>query len=264
MNPPPVPAFAAIATAAPVRRASSWMNGTVRDPVGEKIGQIEDLVVDESTGQIAAAVLSFGGFLGIGEKRFAIPLSRFTRSADDTCFVAKLTQSSLERAPSFAPGSWPKFDHGYIATVQDYFRDNDRSSTAPAAGIGPLGKEELDPERLHARGLERVSKVMGAAVVGVDGVEIGHLDDLAIEDGTHRIRYAVLSFGGFLGLGDKLFAIPWSSLGHSESDGNSRWVLDVAKARLELAPGFDKNSWPDFADRRWGAQVHSYYGQQPW
>ncbi len=75
---------------------------------------------------------------------------------------------------------------------------------------------------------------------------------------TGEVCYAVLSFGGFLGLGDKLFAVPWQSL--KLDTANKRFTLDVNKEKLESAPGFDKDNWPDMADSSWQNTVHSYYG----
>ena len=75
---------------------------------------------------------------------------------------------------------------------------------------------------------------------------------------TGRVSYAVLSFGGFLGMGDKLFAVPWNAL--TLDTVNKRFVLNVGKARLESAPGFDKDNWPDMADPVWEDGIHSYYG----
>ena len=73
-----------------------------------------------------------------------------------------------------------------------------------------------------------------------------------------RISYAVLSSGGFLGMGDRLFAIPWSAL--TLDTTNKRFVLDVDVKRLKAAPGFDKDHWPDMADPLWASGVQSYYG----
>ena len=71
----------------------------------------------------------------------------------------------------------------------------------------------------------------------------------------------VLSFGGFLGMGEKLFAVPWSALVLDTK--NKRFVLDVDKERLENAPGFDANDWPDMANDAWEKTVNDYYGTQP-
>jgi hypothetical protein len=76
------------------------------------------------------------------------------------------------------------------------------------------------------------------------------------------VAYAVLSFGGFLGMGEKLFAVPWSAL--TLDTVNKRFVLDASKERLESAPGFDKDHWPDMADTTWAKEVHDYYGVTPY
>ena len=76
-----------------------------------------------------------------------------------------------------------------------------------------------------------------------------------------RVSYAVLSFGSFMGIGGKLFAVPWEAL--QLDTKNKRFVLDVDKERLKAAPGFDKDEWPDMANATWSQGIHSYYGTQP-
>ncbi|MHB8565071.1 MAG: PRC-barrel domain-containing protein, partial [Acidiferrobacteraceae bacterium] len=73
---------------------------------------------------------------------------------------------------------------------------------------------------------------------------------------------AVLSFGSFLGMGEKLFAVPWSAL--TLDTKNKRFVLNVEKDRLKQASGFDKNQWPNMADQSWAKAIHSYYGTKPY
>ena len=77
-----------------------------------------------------------------------------------------------------------------------------------------------------------------------------------------RIAYAVLSFGGFLGMGDKLFAIPWGALAVDTSE--EQFILDIDRKVLEGAPGFDKAHWPNMADRAWGEELCTYYGAKPY
>jgi sporulation protein YlmC with PRC-barrel domain len=113
----------------------------------------------------------------------------------------------------------------------------------------------------HEKGTPRVLSahtLCGDAVVNGRGENLGKLEELMIDLEGGRVAYAVLSFGGFLGLGSKLFAVPFESL---EVDGeNKRFVLDVPREKLEEAPGFDKDDWPDFADRSFGTKVYGYYG----
>jgi len=77
-----------------------------------------------------------------------------------------------------------------------------------------------------------------------------------------RVAYAVLSFGGVLGMGNKLFAVPWSLLGVDED--KKCFVLNVDKTKLEKAPGFDKSNWPDMAETAWRSEVFRYYGATPY
>ena len=74
--------------------------------------------------------------------------------------------------------------------------------------------------------------------------------------------YAVLSFGGFLGMGDKLFAIPFEALKFDTV--NEKIILDVDKEILENAPGFDKDNWPDITEHSWLVDVYNYYGYRPY
>jgi len=106
------------------------------------------------------------------------------------------------------------------------------------------------------------STVVGDKVRNLGGEDLGKIEDIMLDVNESRIAYAVLSFGGFLGMGDKLFAIPWEAL--SVDTEEKCFVLDVPKARLEDAPGFDKDNWPNMADRSWGSEIHAHYGRQPY
>lgn len=107
-----------------------------------------------------------------------------------------------------------------------------------------------------------VSTLEGTTVINKAGENLGKIEDFMVDLATGRIAYAVLSFGGFLGIGNKLFAIPINAL---KLDLNKEsFILNVDKERLENAPGFDSSNWPDMADPEWGSKVHSYYGVQPY
>jgi sporulation protein YlmC with PRC-barrel domain len=102
---------------------------------------------------------------------------------------------------------------------------------------------------------------MGDKVVSEDNEPLGSIEELMIDLERGHIAYAVLSFGGLPGLGDKLFAIPWNALRIDPVE--KRVVLDVKKDKLEKAPGFDKEHWPNMADPKWSAELHHYYGATP-
>jgi sporulation protein YlmC with PRC-barrel domain len=108
------------------------------------------------------------------------------------------------------------------------------------------------------------STMMGDKVVSPDGEDLGTLKELMIDMDEGRINYAVLSFGGFLGLGDKLFAIPWEALTVNTEDHT--FILNVNKEQLEEAPGFDKDNWPSEAQYQagWLLDLYNYYGYTPY
>ena len=103
--------------------------------------------------------------------------------------------------------------------------------------------------------------LLGAKVVNCEGKDLGVVEDLVIDSRDDRVAYAILSFGGFLGMGDKNFAIPWQALGFDVD--NKVAVLNIDQDRLKNAPGFDKDNWPDMTDRTWANQIHTHYGYTP-
>ncbi|MHB1678509.1 MAG: PRC-barrel domain-containing protein [Sulfuriferula sp.] len=92
--------------------------------------------------------------------------------------------------------------------------------------------------------------------------DLGEIKEIMLDIPSGKVAYAVLSFGGFLGMGEKLFAVPWDAL--TLDADNERFILHVDKDRLKSAPGFDKDTWPNMADTSWAASIHDYYGTKPY
>ena len=105
------------------------------------------------------------------------------------------------------------------------------------------------------------SSITGTSVRNAAGESLGDIKDLMINPRTGEINYAVLSFGGFLGIGDKYFAIPWTSF--TTDRNNEEFVLDIPKDRLENAPGFDKDNWPSDANDAYFTSVNQHYSYAP-
>lgn len=102
--------------------------------------------------------------------------------------------------------------------------------------------------------------LIGNDVYNCADEDLGDIKEIMLDMASGKISYAVLSFGSFLGMGEKLFAVPWSAL--TLDTVNKRFILDIDKKRLENAPGFDKDDWPDMADETWAKGIHNYYGSQ--
>lgn len=113
----------------------------------------------------------------------------------------------------------------------------------------------------------RLRRVLSASTLAGDqvrnsaGEDLGKIEEIMLDIPSGRIAYAVLSFGGFLGIGDKLFAVPWSSLRIDE--GEHQFILNVDRQTLENAPGFDKDNWPDMGDPAFESSVYGHFGAAP-
>lgn len=119
--------------------------------------------------------------------------------------------------------------------------------------IGTSAQHEGPGPRIMA-----ADTLRGEKVVNSQGETLGEITHIMLDVRAGTIAYAVLAFGGFLGMGDKLFAVPWHALA---LDVDDKWfVLNVDKERLGKAPGFDKDHWPAMANPEWAAQVEAYYG----
>lgn len=124
-----------------------------------------------------------------------------------------------------------------------------------------MQKDSAISERMY--GVVQASRIIGESVENHEHEKLGKIHELVIDAAEGRLAYAVLSFGGFMGMGHKLFAMPWKAFKFSPDE--NKLILNVDKTKLENAPGFDKDSkWPDFADRTWGLGIYQYYGYDPY
>lgn len=100
--------------------------------------------------------------------------------------------------------------------------------------------------------------LIGNDVCNLENQHIGNIKEIMLNVAQGNIEYAVLSFGSVLGVGEKLFAVPWGAL--KLDTENKRFLLNITKERLKNAPGFNKTLWPDLADKTLANDLHSYYG----
>lgn len=120
---------------------------------------------------------------------------------------------------------------------------------------GDMARRTTEDQRINAFTVE---KIKGSKVINLKGETLGKIEDLIIDIDTGRIVYAVLESGGVLGFGDKLFPVPWESLGALPSEGI--FFLNQSKEQMEKAPAFNKNKLPDMADMQWGEDTFRHYG----
>jgi len=120
---------------------------------------------------------------------------------------------------------------------------------------------EGGPVQQNRASLAAASTLPGHRVLKAAGEELGDIEELMLNLDSGHIEYAVLSFSGIAGIGNKRFPVPWSAL--RVDPGEQDLVLDRDRRALGGAPRFDKDSWPDIADPAFGRAVHAYYGTTP-
>jgi len=132
--------------------------------------------------------------------------------------------------------------------VNDRIIDGERVAASNFGGPGPA--------------VMAAGTLTGDGVVNNSGESLGEIKEIMIDVRSGKIAYAVLSFGGFLGMGDKLFAIPWHALQLDPTE--KQFILNVSPEHLKNAPGFDKDHWPSMANEQWARDIHSYYSEPPY
>ncbi len=137
-------------------------------------------------------------------------------------------------------------------------RDRDRAARN-TQDRAPLGR--LDSVTRGAT--IRTSQVVGMDIQNEQGKSVGEINDLVLDANSGKIRYAAVTYGGFLGVGNKMFAVPWEAFTVRQDQGDTddyHLVLNVTQQQLEGATGFDEDHWPDFADRNFARELDERYG----
>jgi sporulation protein YlmC with PRC-barrel domain len=134
------------------------------------------------------------------------------------------------------------------------------SETGDTSEVCTALDEMKDTTRRRVRA---ASMLTGDPVRNSAGEDLGHIEQIMIDIPSGRVVYAVLAFGGFLGIEDKLFAVPWDVLRIDEKALIESFVLDIDRKTLENAPGFNKDMWPDMGNPAFAAAIHRHYRRTP-
>jgi sporulation protein YlmC with PRC-barrel domain len=224
----------------PLYKMHTVLDHAVETPQGKDVGRIKEVVLDAAAGDVAYAVLAFGGVLGLGDKLVALPWWALHASAAARPFRLQITEEQLKNAPSFNQDEWPDMEaRHWRDAIHAYY------------GRPPYAGQELPPETTRAseapvqRRFLRASYVLQGKVMNPRGQRLGGIKDVVIDATAGHIVYAVLAFKGILQPVDKLFALPWPAL--QQSAGLGTFTLDVDTRTLQEAPGFDNDRWPQQA-----------------
>jgi sporulation protein YlmC with PRC-barrel domain len=220
--------------------ASDRIEGTsVYDAQGNRIGKVEHLVIDRAGGRVAYAVLSFGGFLGIGANRYPIPWPMLDYDEKLGGYRLDINEEQLKDAPKLEGERWEQADWNRDEDIHSYWEQ-------PAPVQGP-----------QTTGLITSDSVEGMPVYDMHGKRIGTADRLMIDKVTGQIAYAILSFGGFLGIGEDHYPIPWSMLTYNEKpDG---FQVDITEDELKNAPKIEPSEKWEQTTRARNQDVYDYW-----
>lgn len=239
-----MPGAAAQDVSPPLYKMSTIIGRAVESQHGNEVGQISEVVMEATTGNVAYAVVASDGFVGLGEKLFAIPWRALQQPIAAQTFRLDMTEEQLKQAPGFDKDNWPDLeDRHWGDTIHAYY------GQSPYWGQHLPPKTSREAEEPVPQRLLRASHVLKSEVMNLQGQRLGDIEEVVIDTAAGKVAYVVLSAKQLLGLGEKWFAIPWHTL--QQSVGFGTFTLDVDKETLQKAPGFDRDNWPNRANTRW-------------
>ena len=225
-------------------KASEAIGADVKNAQGSEIGEVKELVVSP-VGDIRNAVISIDG------KLYALPFNLLNAPEVPegnrlAYFTLTVDKTKLEHAPSFSDNTWPDIHSPtWSAEIDKYY-----GGVRPADGFHLL----------------KCSDLLGMDIENMNKDELGEIKEIVLDSERDRISYFVLSSGGFLGLGDKLFAVPWESLKvtPTEDKDKPKLLLDITKERFEKAPEFKEEEWARMRNSEYLREIYTYYGHSPY
>lgn len=210
-------------------RASDLMNASVSNKADENLGDIDELAIDPDTNRVVYGVLRRGGFLGMGESRYAIPCSELSPLRNGH-IVLDLDESRLESFSRFDNDNWPT-----QAEPELTGRRTTQATDAPAA-----------------KRIVKASKIIGTKIHSSDGNTVGEISDLVIESRTERVLYAVVHTDrGHM-------AVPMARLKKT----NETYTVPMSMEQLRAMPMLDTTRDPNWSDETWNRRNHESFGAQ--
>ncbi len=259
-----------------LHRSDDLIGAELRSAQGDSIGSVEDVFVN-SNGEANYAVLSCEG--EGKNKLVVVPLS-ILRSSKSSMpsdmggsdkFTISIDKERLRTAPSFEDNDWPKGTEvaAHFDEVDRFFR-NETSMTGR-----PISASVRGPNTM----VLRASKLEGRNIENASGEKVGDIQQIVFDTQNGRVAYVAVSMGGFLGVGDKLVAVPWEAINvrsstsggagagsGSEREGDEKLILETSKDKLSAAPEFKSGdeSWREMSDPNWMNRVYSHFSVRPY
>ncbi len=234
---------------------SDLKRATVKDSQGQYVGTIIDLVVNPD-GRISFAVLSPFAMDGSNARLVALPFNTLT--FNDKYLAIDMTLDKLTNAPIFSRSflkarSWAEDSNRYFGLQPSWGEGKERTGCENPAAMS----HQISMTKGWNRPYD-ATEIIGTRVMDPQGEEVGKIDDLVF-DAEGRISFAIIGFGGFLGIGQSLVAVPVNSLTNAEEP--KHFVLDATREKIQSAPLFSKKT---LDEPGWAEGVYRYFGQQPY
>jgi sporulation protein YlmC with PRC-barrel domain len=235
-----------------VERAGKLIGKEVIGTDGQRLGKIDNLIVDLGSGRILYGVVGTGGFLGVEEQHFAVPPGAFTQTEGDTLQI-NADKAKLLAAPRFtAEIDKPEMmaQPPFLTQVYQYFGQNAWWQNAAI------------PAESTFANVHRASSLIGMKVENTANERIGKVQDLGTDLAAGRVVYVILSPGTILEPGDNLYALPPTAV--TWNADRKSLVCDITKDKLNAAPHFARDNWTDLSNAAFASQVYQYYGKEPY
>jgi sporulation protein YlmC with PRC-barrel domain len=224
---------------------------SVYDSQNQKVGKVDNLVIDAHSGHVLYGILH----TGLVGKYIPIPCNaaRMEKKANETefSFVLNKTKDELNGAPTVDRGHWPDFtDRRFQETIAQFFGVPNKVRVSSDQRV----EGHLTPEQM----IFGSSNLVGLNVYDEQNQKLGKLDDLILDTHEGQVVCAILDTG----MRGKDITVPWNAFRlEKQQDADRYWlVLNKTPEQLANAPTFDPNQWPNFADQQWRQSVDQFFG----
>jgi len=221
------------------------MGKQVRNPQGEKLGTVHDIVLTEDRDAVSYLALSRGGILGLGETLHAVPWDAVQVGIGGEPYIVSISRQDLEQTRGFPSGNWP-------ASVERGWSLEDTERGAPTY-------RGYSPEESEAIQNRRFSRIRGTNVRTADGRSGGTVRDLVIATDTGEITYTIVSLGGLFGLGAQYAAVPHDAVTYLP--GIRTATVDASRETLQ-ANAFSPGQFPNLADPAYARDIQRSFGRE--
>lgn len=260
-------------------KASDLIGMTVKNNQDEKLGKVEDLAVDVESGRIVQVILSVGGFLGLGDTLTAVPPGVLHHDVAQKVLHLDADKEKLKAAPKFELSKWAECcDSNHLSAVYRHYGEEPAFRFVATDGsLNTVSKRNADGSwernRLSSESqsvipaarlsqVQKASKLLGMPVKNLQDEKLGKVENLLVDLLSGRVVAAIVSSGGFLGMGDELSAVPPTALRFNPD--RDRLQLDASKEMLSHAPHFKAHEWPDFSQPGYASEVYRAYKVEPY